>query len=307
MSKKNNKKKQKKLLYFGAKLSIKILEKIFLPFLQIKNEKNGQVVEYTNLSSNDLDFLLLLTKYQNNFGVVEGVNYRYFCDELNISTSSFFECLKHLEERKYIKAELMCKGYWKITILDNCFFNADDLKENTYLNTNKDFLYSKEFRKLKVNEKKLCLYLLTQPTINQNINFNIYTGKIKKLLGIKTDYIIRKYLNNIKQFFPNKIRLGKGYEKGADKVTFTTTYVTEDGSTSEKTQYIQFMIDYLITRFKIKCSLEDFKDLLTVINQYTYKITFNKLISIVKYNIIETKIVAPALINTILKSTAKAV
>ncbi len=64
----------------NMKLNAEIISNIFKPSIKINTtEYNMQ-----NISSNGIDFLLLLSKYQNEFGRVDGISYQKLIDELGI-------------------------------------------------------------------------------------------------------------------------------------------------------------------------------------------------------------------------------
>lgn len=301
---------KKEQLFYGSRLSLSIYRKLLDPTVDIISHKDGSIITKTNLSNSDLDLLLLLTKYQNNSGVIENVNFKKICSELNMAASTFFYCLEHLEERNYIRRRLTYKGFWQITIVDNYWLTKDDLSQKPYLDTNQKFLFTKEFRNLKLNAKKICLYLLNQPMIQNFRTFNIYLDEIKNKIGVKTSSLVKKYLTSIEQFFPYIFVKGKHEtlkiidevtaeetEKKykIDKVKFKASAVVREGEISQKTVYVKNYVQAICKRFNIP--FENFKDLMEVINQYTWKINFNKLLSIVKLNILHNKMINPKYIN----------
>lgn len=294
---KTNKSTKTKQLHYGMRMPVHIQNKLLSPTVNITNHRDGSIKTITNASASDISVLLLLFKYQNNTGTVK-INISDLCNELYLSKSTIYNSFRRLEERQYIIANPNGNKFWTVRILDCYYLSTDDFKQKPYINLNKKFLFTKEFKSLKVNAQKICLYLLSQKQINNFKTFNIYMDTIKQVIGLQNDSLIKEYLESIKQFFPHIFKKGKDKIK---KVAFSASEVLDQGYLSEKTIHCEHVVQAVCKRFAIK--FENFNDLMVIINQYTYKVKFNKLLAMVKEIILKYKEVNPVLINTILSSS----
>ena len=75
----------------------------------------------SNLSSKEVDLILYVAQYQNNYGVASGIYYKGCLRSTNLSYQGFYNCRAALEEKGIIRSEK--KSYYDcdITILNNEF------------------------------------------------------------------------------------------------------------------------------------------------------------------------------------------
>lgn len=147
-------------------------------------------------SSNDIDFILYLTKNQNDMGQAVDIDYKEVCMELGISKQTFYNMIKRIEEKEIIQISYANKRTWDFILFDNIFVSEKNLKEG-YLNTNRDFLYSNDFKELKAGAKLLILYLLFHPQKSPKVS----KEQLMNNLGINCISVLEDYLNSISSWF----------------------------------------------------------------------------------------------------------
>lgn len=284
------------------KLSKTIIDRLMLEKISII--ENGQTKEITNITSIELDLLLYMSKIQNEFGHLEGLYYREACLAIHCCKQSFYNAMFNLKRKGYILINDMYKQikYWNCTIIDNIFLNEkDDRKE--YFNTNKKFLYSKEFMSLKVNEKKLCIKLAMNIAKDNakkenNKHYDIYPQTVCNWVGIKSTTLAWDYINNISAIFPNSIKKGV---KG-DMISFAADnmIIELNNSKSERETFLNHKLKYICNIYKISYTIDEIKELVILTAQYA-KVGANKLYSVITHVLLTKHSIEPKLINHLLR------
>lgn len=281
------------------KLSKEIIIKLMKPSL-IVNEVNDEGLcissEFSNVTKHELGLLLYLSTIQNNFGNVKGVYYKDACAYLDCCKQTFYNALKGLELKHYIQINFQYKesNYWDLTILDNIFMNAEDDKKG-YFNTNKKFLHIKEFKKLRVNEQKLLLYI--SYIYNPSKGLYIYPSKVCQWLGVESISLAWSYLNNISILFPFAVVNGKH----GDKIKFSKEieFISELNINSERENFLSHKIKYLCKKRHIEYTSKDIKDLIILLAQKAH-CGIGKVISVINYVLDTYNSIESALINKLL-------
>lgn len=183
------------------KLSLDILEKMMA----------------ANLSKNEVNILLYIARFQDDFGKIQGVHYKEICEELNISFQGFYDVLRSLEKKEIIRCEK--KNYYDkdITICDNNFVGKENYGRG-YVSLYCGMLRSKEFAELKAGPKLMALWLMREWRIHKKkaktdsykIGKEKFIKKFEKLMGI-TARTARAYLGELKPFMDIYLENGKNY------------------------------------------------------------------------------------------------
>lgn len=170
-----------------------------------------------NITNRELDFILYIARFQNEYGVVTGVYYKDVCDAINLSYQGFYDCKKSLEEKGIISCEKNNYFDWDITILNNSFKGKENYGRG-YVNIHCDMVRDPEFRNCKVGAKLLALLLLRDWRINlkqsKSESFKIlrenFLNKYTKLFGVSRR-MVREYLGELKPFISIYLEEGKKY------------------------------------------------------------------------------------------------
>jgi hypothetical protein len=257
------------------------------------------------VSSTEIDLLLYLALRQDAFGNVDGVYYKDTYINLLVSKQSFYNAKDGLCDKGYILDKDVNADYFNFRILNNKFTNKADDKKG-YLNINEDFLFSAEFKKLKANEKKLCLKLLQiyQMPSTQQYGLPVYPETIASWLGIKSKSmaIIYNYCENISQFFPNDRKDGKEGTliQFLPKAFQVRTYQNK----SIREHYLEHKIKHICRIYRVSYTIRDIKDLIILLAQYAKK-GIGKLYSIICDVLIQKRSIEPRLINFLINLSDK--
>lgn len=162
------------------------------------------------LTGTQVSFLLYISRFQDVNGVSSGIYYKDTCKELGISYQQFYNLLKSLEEKGFIKWEKASRYDYDVRIIDN---DWEGQAHKGYVNTNKKLFFNRFFLKMKGSEKLLAMEFQKFIEINA-CSFhmgvkNLY-DKYGKLLGV-TKRVIRGYLHTLKRFFSIGIKNGQYY------------------------------------------------------------------------------------------------
>lgn len=277
----------------NMKLNAKIIDRIFKPSVQINT------TEYQNISSYGIDFLLLLTKYQNEFGRVDGISYQKLMDELGFCKQTFYNILYRLELLNYIKISQYSDGYWCIEICDNTFAKEDDYK-NRYLNTNRDHLYSNEFKKLRANTKKLILYFMLIQQLEDGMTFKIYPETLRNVIGVSSISLIYQYMEEMNMFFVNKRHVGAKL-KTILHIKTGTINIFSRSSKTEHEHFYTYKFEHFCKSYKIPYTKDDISSLVIMLHQYVSYGIENILNEIIDTSLHFRKIY-PKMINKILNN-----
>lgn len=220
------------------------------------------------LSSKEIDFMLCISRFQNDYGYIPGIHYKAVCQELGISFQAFYDIKKSLQEKGYIKVEKKNKIDHDITILNNVFVTEEDIKKG-YLNTNHHMFYDKEFTSLRAGAKLLGMFLLRQCYFSR-LNDSEYRKNTKdfykeftKRFHV-TKRVLRSYLMDLKKFFSIGLVNKMYYVRPMTKV------FRHPGSKSENEREQEHQINVICRRNHVKEASESkkMKDIYTLVRQY---------------------------------------
>lgn len=217
------------------------------------------------LTNKEVDFLLYVGRYQDDYGRVTGLYYRDVCSGADMCKQTFYDTLRSLEEKSviiYNHSDLTSD--FDLTILDNDFSYPSACKEG-YINLNRKVFNSQSFKKLKAKEK-LLLLLFLGITHENSSSYQIGTVKFYKkymaLLDV-TKRVLRGYLHSLKKFFSIGVKDGKYY------ITYLASIFNPRRPETEEAQKQYHLVKVNCRRNKVKnAEPREIKETATLINQY---------------------------------------
>lgn len=163
---------------------------------KLKNAYIDKMIE-NQLSNAEIDFLLYIANYQNNFGVVASVYYKEVCSAINISVQKFYDIIKSLSKNKLINIQ-------KINPADICVelagndFSAGNYSDGYLKVASMDF-QDEKFMGMKAGSKLLFLYIQRFMEGKHMLVSNFY----KQFCDLfhKSKKSIQMYLSELKKNF----------------------------------------------------------------------------------------------------------
>ncbi len=70
-----------------------------------------------NVTSKEIDFLLYIARFQNEYGIIQGIYYRDIMDYIHVSHQTFYDCKKSLEEKGIIECVKNSYYDWDIELI----------------------------------------------------------------------------------------------------------------------------------------------------------------------------------------------
>lgn len=233
---------------------------------KLKNSIVDKMVA-AHLTSNEIDFLIYVSRFQNDNGCVSGIHYKEVCEAMNISYQGFYDVKSSLEEKGFIKSEKSNRIDHDITILNNEFKGQEDCSEG-YINTNHNIFYMDEFFALKAGAKLLAMHMM-KVTFSGKGSFQI---GVEKFYDEKTGYqkrfgvskrVMRMYLMQIKEFFSIGIRDRKYF------ITPKKIIYRKPGQATEQDNYAEHSVRVICRRNRIKdVGGKEKRDVCSLLRQY---------------------------------------
>lgn len=227
-------------------------------------------IKEKNLTKKEIDFLLYISNFQNDMGVIDRIYYKNICDAINISHQAFYDIKDSLESKDILRAtknHLDPDKYWSFYIYDNKFTHVNDFKKG-YVSANYQIFSNDKFLNLKKSEKIFIIELIKRFGYTKRTTIKWSILKIKKFLNIKYDREVFNIFKNIKDllsFYMTEIIISKKNVVSINKSAITLTLDVEDDIDS-----INY-IERIIERKKINASKEEKQDLLRL-----FKCNFKK-------------------------------
>lgn len=216
-----------------------------------------------NLTNKEVDFLLYVAHYQDDYGRIRGIYYRSVCEACDMCKQTFYDVLRSLE-RKGVIAVTHVDQDFDVTILDNDFSYAGSYEEG-YINVSRSVFDSEKFAMLRAKEKILLLHFMkvTHENVKSyQIRVENFYQKYTELLGVTTK-ILRGYLHTLKEFFSIGTKDGKYF------ITFLASVFNPRRVVSETDQYLGHMVQVSCRRSKIReIDAHALNDTVQVIKQY---------------------------------------
>lgn len=105
---------------------------------RISNDIIDRMIQ-AKLTKCEMNLMLFLSFYQDEYGRVYGVHYKEACDATGMSYQEFYNAKKSLIEKQFIYAEKSNRIDHDITIRNNAFLTREDDKRG-YINTGHNIL-----------------------------------------------------------------------------------------------------------------------------------------------------------------------
>lgn len=225
----------------------------------------------SKVSSKEVDFILYVGKYQNEYGTAEGIYYKDICDAAGLSCQGFYNCKRSLEEKGIISCTKKYYFDYDITILDNSFAGKENYGRG-YISLHLGLFASEEFRELKAGAKLMAMWLLREWLIYKSKSGKLsyqmlkdtFLDKFTKLLDV-TARTARAYLGMLTPFLNVYLEEGKKYY-----ITFLSSMAGNiPGRDSENGELREHSVATACRRSRIKEATEqEKKEVCTILSQH---------------------------------------
>ena len=218
-----------------------------------------------NLTNKEVDFLLYVAHYQDDYGRIRGIYYRDVCQACDMCKQTFYDVLRSLQQKGVITYVRADRDY-NITILDNDFSYKGSYEEG-YINVSRSVFDTDKFNKLRAKEKIFVLHLMKVTHENAK-SFQIRTEnfykKYTELLGV-TKKVLSGYLHSMRSFF------SVGKKDGKYFITFLASVFKSKRNVSETDQLLGHEVKTDCRRSKIK-EIDDqaVEDTMQLVKQYRH-------------------------------------
>ena len=208
------------------------------------------------LTSKEIDFMLYISRFQDDDGHISGVHYKEVCDNAEMSYQGFYDVKQSLIDKNFIVCDKSNRIDHDITILNNSFRGEEDFKAG-YVKTNHNIFYTQEFRCLKAGAKLLAMWIMIASYSGVGewrIGTAKFYDKYTKIFGV-TKRVMRSYLMQLKEFFSIGIKEGIYYIRPKNVI------YKKPGQKTENEDYAEHEVDVTCRRNRIKVlSEKDKKD-----------------------------------------------
>lgn len=208
----------------------------------------------------EINFLLCVSRYQDQGGYVRGIYYKDIAEEMHSSYPQFYAAMKALEAKGFIRCEKNNYYDYDIKILGNDYRQdvigqdaRENLKKRPYINTRHEIFYSQAFLKMKPGAQLLAMEFMGVTRLNKGtykIRVENFFSKYQEALEV-TKRTLRVYLTQLRKFFSIGIKDGLYWIR--PKVE-----VYQDGGNTEIDNYNEQQIRTECRRNRIK--IEDEKE-----------------------------------------------
>lgn len=215
----------------------------------------------------EVDFILYISRFQNNQGIIKGVYYKEIAKELEISYQKFYDLKESLIAKDIIRVTKESYSDWNIKILDNDFTYPESYKEG-YINTNHDIFYKREFFNMKAGEKLLAMQFMKISFSGRgsyNIGVNNFYEKYTKLFDV-TKRVIQNYMTALKAFF------SIGVKERQYWITPLSKVYRSNGATYNRAEvdtYNKHIGQVICRREKIEYTKQTLQDTVDLLKQYS--------------------------------------
>lgn len=221
-----------------------------------------------SLTKKEIDFLLFISKYQDDHGHIIGIFYLDVCTAMGMSKQTFYNTLRSLAEKRIIAYSHSDQTHdFDITILDNDFSYLESFKEG-YVDIARKIFHTSQFMQLKAKEKILLLLFLKithENSSSYQIGTKKFYDKYTELLGV-SKRVLRGYLHSLKQFFSIGIKDGKYF------ITYlASVFKPRLEQKEQREQHHCHVVEVSCRRSKMKVAdqnTEEIKDTAKLIVQY---------------------------------------
>lgn len=191
----------------------------------------------------ELDFLIFISRYQDEAGRITGIYYKDICEKLNLSIQTFYNIIRSLETKGIVRLAKVDYTDWDILILDNDF--RDKNYSDGYMKMNQKIFRNETFKKLKAGEKLLAMHffkICASGDRTYHISKERFYKDYKNNFGFEKR-TLKKYLTSLRELFSIGIKDGqywitplrwKVYNKKEERVETDNELLTEQISSTIK-------------------------------------------------------------------------
>lgn len=222
-----------------------------------------------NLTGTEIDILLFIARYQNDYGHITGVYYRDIEKYTFRHKTQIYRALHTLEEKGFIKREKNHRYDMDITILNNDL--SDQNFSGGYMSVNKKIFMSGDFFRMKAREKIIALQLIKNCDSAPRGTFRKKRDSFISWCGEKLGVLSRSvgsYLRNLKKYFNIYLKEGIYYIKTLKgKVEGDKEYRDQKAPT-DREQFYGHEVDKAQRRSGACLSPQDRADIIRLFEQY---------------------------------------
>lgn len=160
---------------------------------KIKNSYIDKMME-AKLTSCEIDFILYIAGYQDDYGRVYSVYYKDICEKIFVSTQKFYDILTSLATKGLISYEKINRADFSVQLIGNSF--ADQNFSGGYIKTKAFDFQSDKFRTLKAGSKLIYLYMQRFTNGKREDEKSFYHTLVALLC--RSEKSIREYLYELK-------------------------------------------------------------------------------------------------------------
>lgn len=220
------------------------------------------------LSNKEIDFLLFVARFQDEYGNIKGIYYKEVCSACHLCKQTFYATLDSLQQKDIISYTRVSQDY-DILIKNNDFPDKESYSEG-YINVSRAVFYSNKFRRLRAKEKLLLLIFMRNTHNKANIYhlgtetfYKVYTELLKV-----TKKVLRSYLHTMREFFKVETKDGQYYISRQSPLLEPSEKILNNVN-SETDQYLNHMARVNCRRNKVKnVSHETLTEIVKIIKQY---------------------------------------
>lgn len=138
-----------------------------------------------DITNNELNLLLYVARFQDEFGEIKGIHYNKACEVLNISVQGFYDALNGLKQKKIITYKHRVSDY-DITIVGNCSAITNKFAKG-YISMGHPIFCTEGFKRLPAKAKLFMMHLMREEAIRRKNTR--YKKESKSLQRIKVEFL----------------------------------------------------------------------------------------------------------------------
>ena len=241
----------------------------------------------------EIDFLIYIGQFQDENGIIEGVDYKDVLVNIEICKASFYKILYSLESKGLIQINYLngVYGFWEIQILNNVFATKDDYKKG-YIKLHYTVLHSVKFKQMTKGEKVVILHLFKLYDL-RNVGIKITLKRIMEWTG-KSLRSVKKFIETLK-----KSNMFDIAEWG--KMIVVSIYMGFGIRTAREVDIKNnHTVGYKLRKTKTKAIERDVVDVLTLFRNYASKVGKDLIIKAIDRSIEVFGTLQPAYINRLI-------
>lgn len=221
------------------------------------------IEKLANLKKTEWNLFMYVCRFQNDWGLVEGVYYRDVVKNTGMCKQSFYNALAGLQGKGIISYQKNSEIDYDIRILGNEFPTKESFKQG-YIALNRKIFRKVRFLTLKSKEKFLVLEFLKithENATSYNMIKENFTEKYCRMLGV-TLRVLRSYLHPLRMLFSIGIKNGKYY------ITYLHNVFADRNNRSEELQHFDHLVKKQCQRQQTRYDKQAIEDTAKLIQQY---------------------------------------